>query len=83
MSDKEINDINEIKDKIYLEILVEGVIVSDTENIKEVKQSITKIITDILSNYDSSKITVQVSSFDESDLILSVLQNTPEPMDEH
>ena len=80
MSEKEII---EIKDKIYLEILVEGLIVSDVENVKEVKKEITKIITDILSKYDSSKITVQVSSFSEEDLILSVLQNAPELTEEH
>ena len=73
MDEKEFEDLSE---KIYVEFSIDGVIITSLKDVDEVKIKISKLIQKVFKEYGSSKINVQVSSFSEEDVALSIMQSS-------
>ena len=70
---KEFDDLSE---KIYVEFSIEGVVITTKEEANKVRKEISEILKKAFEEYDTNRINVQVSSFSEADIALSIMQNT-------
>ncbi len=73
----------DLSDKIYVEFSIEGVVVTTKEEALRVKKEVSRILNKAFEEYDTNRINVQVSSFSEADIALSIMQGTMIPHDEH
>jgi|15BtaG_2_1085339.scaffolds.fasta_scaffold00052_47 hypothetical protein len=73
MDEKEFEDLSE---KIYVEFAIDGVIITSPKDVDKVKVKISKLIQKVFKEYGSSKVNVQISSFSEEDVALSIMQSS-------